>query len=66
MLRYFDSKLPITLEIDASGFVISAVFSQVNPNRHHQSVAFYSHKIIPAKRNYKTYDRELLAIMEAF
>ena len=68
ILHYFDLERYIRIETDASGYAINKVLYQLtlddlgwwNP------VVFFSQKMIPAKTKYKTYDVELLAIVEAF
>ena len=68
ILRHFDPECHIRIEIDASGYAIGGVLSQLtsdNSGRWHP-VAFYSRKMIPAETRYETHDGELLAIVEAF
>ena len=66
LLRHFDPLLPIRMETDASGFVISAILSQAHPEtRHWHPVAFWSRKKTPAERNYGIGESEMLAIVEA-
>ena len=64
----FDPERHIRIEIDASGYVIGAVLSQLTLDdlgqRH--PVAYYSRKMILAKIRYKTHNDELLAIVEVF
>ena len=66
VLRHFDVKRRIRVETDASGYAIGDVLCQQDDEGHWHPVAFFSHKMIPAKRNYETHDAELLAIVEAF
>ena len=42
VLRHFNLKLPITLEMDASSFAIGTVLCQGNPHGQCQPIAFYS------------------------
>ena len=80
-LRHFDLESHIRIEIDASGYAIGGVLSQLNldsdapPNDSNSDksdfgqwhpVAYFSRKMIPAETRYKTHDAELLAIVEAF
>ncbi len=68
ILNHFDLERHIRIEMDASGYAIGGIFSQLtldDSGRWH-SVAFFSRKMIPAEIQYKTHDGELLAIVEAF
>lgn len=65
VLRHFDPDLETWLETDASDFVAAAVLSQMHDNVLYP-VAFLSHKMTPAECNYEIYDKELLAIVQAF
>ena len=52
------------VEMDASGHVIGGVLSQEQDGKW-KPIAFLSRTMQPAERNYKIYDKELLAIVEA-
>ena len=68
ILHHSDPERHIQIEMNASGYVISRVLSQLtsdNSGRWHP-VAFFSQKMIPAETRYKTHDGKLLAIVEAF
>ena len=68
ILHHFDLERHIRIEMDASGYAIGGVLSQLTLDdlgRWHP-VAFFSHKMIPAETRYETHDGELLAIVEAF
>ena len=52
--------------MDASGYAIDGVFSQLTLKGQWYLVAFFSYKMIPIEIRYKIYDNELLAIVEAF
>jgi hypothetical protein len=54
------------LETDASDFALAAVLLQTNEEGNLLPVLFHSRKFNPAERNYSVYDKELLAIVEAF
>ena len=54
------------LETDASDFALAAVLLQKNKDGKLLPVLFHSRKFNQAERNYSVYDRELLAIVEAF
>ena len=68
ILHHFDPERHIRIEMDASGYAIGGVLSQLtsdNLGRWHP-VAFFSRKMISAETKYETHDGELLAIVEAF
>ena len=52
------------VETDASGHAIGGVLSQDQEGKW-KPIAFLSRMMQPAERNYKIYDKELLAIVEA-
>ncbi len=64
-LVHFDGKRPIKLETNASGYAVSEILLQKQETEW-KVVAYFSRKIIDAKRNYENYDAELLAIVESF
>ena len=67
LLKHFDPQLSIRIKIDASEYALASILSQLQEdNKQWHSVAFHSRKMIPAERNYETYDQELLAIVTAF
>ncbi len=70
ILRHFQLEAKIRLETDALQFAILAIMSQLlaKGDSHAQQypIAFQSQKLNPAKCNYKTYNSELLAIVEGF
>jgi hypothetical protein len=58
-----DESKPFILETDASNFAIGGVLSQLDDSESLAPVAFYSRQMLPAKRNYKIHDKELLSIV---
>lgn len=67
ILRHFNPDLPITLFADSSGFALSGILCQPDPDTGLlRPVAFWSRKCIPAECNYDIHDREMLAIVECF
>ena len=52
------------VEADSSNYALSVVLSQ-KQNGIWQLIAFRSQFLNPAERNYKIYDKEMLAIVEA-
>jgi hypothetical protein len=55
-----DPSIPYTIKTDASSFAIGAELSQGG-----KPIAFLSHKLNPAQRNYATHEKEQLAIVSA-
>ena len=67
VLTHFDPANLIVVETDASDYAIAAIISQISPdNSNLHPITFYSHGMKPVELNYKIYDKELLAIFEAF
>ena len=56
----------LIVETDALDYTLTAIFSIVNKDNEVHLVAFHSHTFTVAELNYDTYDKELLAIFEAF
>jgi len=52
------------LETDASGYAIGGVLSQQQEDNSWKPVVYLSKAMNETERNYKIYDRELLAIMK--
>ena len=63
VLRHPDHNKPFFLEVDASQYALGAVLSQKNEWGKLQLVGYFSKTLIPTKRNYDVYDRELLALV---
>ena len=66
VLQHYQPELPITIEADASDFALGCILSQTSPAGELHPVCFYSRKFTPAELNYPIYDKELLAVVEAF
>jgi len=64
ILQHFYPAKPIILQNDASEFAIAGILHQYDVFEVLRPVNCYSRKCSPAKRNYDTYERELLAIGE--
>ncbi|MBW0541585.1 hypothetical protein O181_081300 [Austropuccinia psidii MF-1] len=64
ILAHFNPSLPTIVEDDASDYALGAVLSQVNESGKN-SIAFDSHKLLPAELNYEIHDKELLGIVWA-
>ena len=54
------------VETDASDHAIAGILSVTTKDNEIQLVAFFSHSLQGAEKNYDTHDKELLAIFEAF
>ena len=63
---HYNSNRPVTVETDASDYVVAGVMSQRDDNEQLRPVAYFSSKMLPAECNYEIYDKELLAIIRAF
>ncbi|KAI0994896.1 hypothetical protein K3495_g13285 [Podosphaera aphanis] len=66
MLAHFDPHRQTILETDASDFVTAAILSQYDDSGKLRPIAFMSKKMLPAECNYEIFDKELLAIVNAF
>ena len=66
MLQHFQPDLPLTIEADASNFALGCIISQPSAAGDLHPICFYSRKFTPAELNYPIYDKELLAVVEAF
>ena len=66
-MSHFDPQNPIIVETDASDYTVAAILSQISPTDGDlHPLAFYSRGMAPAKLNYEIYNKELLAIFDAF
>ena len=54
------------METDVSDYTLAAILSIVNEDNEVHSVVFHSYIFTVAELNYDTYNKELLAIFEAF
>jgi len=61
---YPKKKGKFRVEVDTSGHAIGGVLSQEQEGKW-KPIAFLSRIILATERNYKIYDKELLAIVEA-
>ena len=65
ILIHFDPTRETWIETDASDWATAGILSQMIDGTLHP-VAFFSHKMSPAECNYEIYDKELMAIVNAF
>lgn len=65
-LQHFDWEKPARLETDASDRGTGGILLQPDKHGNWKPVAFFSRKMSPAESNYEIYDKELLAIVQAF
>jgi hypothetical protein len=63
-LAHANLDYPFRLETDASEFAYGAALSQKQADGKWHPVAFMSKAMLPAERNYDTYDREALGIVK--
>ena len=66
ILTYWIPNAQLIMETNVSDYALTAILSIVNKDNEVHPVAFYSHTFTAAELNYNTYDKELLAIFEAF
>jgi len=67
VLVHFNPVNPTVVEMDASDYAITAIISQISPEDGDlHPIAFFSRGMKPVKLNYEIYDKELLAIFEAY
>ncbi|RYP53614.1 hypothetical protein DL770_010985 [Monosporascus sp. CRB-9-2] len=66
VLIMYDPKRPIKLETDASDYALGAVVGHRDDQGNLHPIAFYSYKLHGAELNYPIYDKEFLAIVNAF
>jgi hypothetical protein len=61
-----DPTKPYCIECNASNYATDAILSQQDNDDKWHPVAYLSKAMLPAKRNYNIYNKELLAIVHAF
>ena len=66
ILTHYQPGTPITVETNASDYVIAGILSITCSDGEIWPVAFYSRTLTMPELNYDTHDKELLAIFEAF
>ena len=66
ILIYWIFNAQLIVENDVSDHALAAIFSIVNKENKVYPVTFHSYTFTTVKLNYDIYDKELLAIFEAF
>lgn len=66
VLAYYNSEKSCTVEMNASDEAIAGVISQPDGERQLHLVAYYSKKLHSAELNCDIYEKEMMAIIEAF
>jgi hypothetical protein len=64
ILPHFNPARPLTLEMDASDYVIGAICSQPDDTGVLHPLGYFSRKLKDAELNYDIPDKELLAIVD--
>jgi len=66
ILTHFIPDTPIIVETDTSDYAVAGILSITCTDREIRLVVYYSQTLTALELNYDTYDKELLAIFEAF
>jgi hypothetical protein len=66
VLAHFDPDQDVIVETDASDYVSTGVLSQYDDDNVLHPVAYFSKEHSPTECNYEIYDKELIAIVQAF
>ena len=66
ILTHWIPNTQLIVETDALDYALATILSIVNKDNKVHPVAFHSHTFTVAELNYNTYNKELLAIFEAF
>ena len=66
ILRHFDSKQHIHIEINAFDYAVASILSQSNDEDQWHSIAFWFTMMINVERNYEIHDQKLLIIVAMF
>lgn len=65
-LLHFDFAKPRVLQVDCSGYALSAILSQPNKSQRLRPVSYLYRKLTPAKQQWQVHDQELGAIVAGF
>ncbi len=66
ILRHFDSKRHIYIEINAFNYAVANILSQSDDEDQWHSIAFWFRMMINVERNYETHNQKLLIILAIF
>ena len=66
ILTHWISNVQLIMETNASDYALTVILSIVNKENEVHLITFHSHTFTVAELNYNTYNKELLAIFEAF
>ena len=66
ILTHFQPGAQLTVETNASDYVITSILSITGSDDEIRPIAFYSHTLTVPELNYDTHNKELLAIFKAF
>ena len=66
ILKHFDSKRHIHIEINAFNYAVASILSQSDDEDQWHSIAFWFRMMIDVERNYETHDQKLLVIVAMF
>ena len=66
VLVNWEPNKPLIVETDASDYALAAILSIISDFSNIHPIAFHSCTFTSPKQNYDTYDKELLAIFDAF
>jgi RNase H-like domain found in reverse transcriptase len=66
VLTHYKPSCLLIIESDTLNYALTAILSQVKPNREIHSVTYLSRTFLDTELNYDTHDKELMAIYEAF
>ncbi len=66
ILRHFDSKRHIHIEIDTFNYAVMSILSQSDDEDQWHLIAFWFKMMINVKRNYEIHDQKFLVIIVMF
>src|SRR5260221_4505591 len=66
VLYHWVPDLPMVVETDASDYAIAGILSVTTLDLEIHLIAFHSHSLHDAEKNYDTHDKELLAVFDCY